>query len=143
MFLDFFFLYHDDLDCSELTFESRHAQIYFEIQLRRKLMLQSKPRKGGQIRFTHQQTVSLEEKFNCYNYLNSTDRRLLAQQLNLTERQVKTWFQNRRAKDRRLKSINQSINCENNQLDKCNNLNVNLKINGSHYFHPWSDDESE
>lgn len=102
-------------------------------------MLQSKPRKGGQIRFTHQQTVSLEEKFNCYNYLNSSDRRLLAQQLNLTERQVKTWFQNRRAKDRRLKSINQS-NCD-NQLDKSNNLTVNLKMNSNHYFHPWSDDD--
>ena len=71
--------------------------------MKRKLIAQSKPRKGGQIRFTHQQTIELEKKFDCFKYLTPSERRRLAKKLSLSERQVKTWFQNRRAKWRRVK----------------------------------------
>ncbi|BFF90316.1 hematopoietically-expressed homeobox protein HHEX [Drosophila madeirensis] len=58
-------------------------------------------RKGGQIRFTSQQTKNLEGRFASSKYLSPEERRHLALQLKLTDRQVKTWFQNRRAKWRR------------------------------------------
>ncbi|XP_058467955.1 hematopoietically-expressed homeobox protein HHEX [Malaya genurostris] len=58
-------------------------------------------RKGGQVRFTPQQTQSLERRFSNHKYLSPEDRRHLALQLKLSDRQVKTWFQNRRAKWRR------------------------------------------
>ncbi|XP_055524498.1 homeobox protein HEX homolog pha-2 [Wyeomyia smithii] len=58
-------------------------------------------RKGGQVRFTPQQTQNLERRFSNHKYLSPEDRRHLAVQLKLSDRQVKTWFQNRRAKWRR------------------------------------------
>lgn len=86
-------------------------------------------RKGGQVRFTPQQTQSLERRFANHKYLSPEDRKQLAAQLKLTDRQVgvwptmtryaihfsdisiyisnsqvKTWFQNRRAKWRRCQS---------------------------------------
>ncbi|KAI8129668.1 Hematopoietically-expressed homeobox protein HHEX [Lucilia cuprina] len=65
-------------------------------------------RKGGQIRFTSQQTKNLENRFNSSKYLSPEERRHLALQLKLTDRQVKTWFQNRRAKWRRANQAKRS-----------------------------------
>uniref|UniRef100_A0A914H4B2 Homeobox domain-containing protein n=1 Tax=Globodera rostochiensis TaxID=31243 RepID=A0A914H4B2_GLORO len=58
-------------------------------------------RKGGQIRFSNEQTDILESTFINKKYLNNAERKRLAKMLTLNERQVKTWFQNRRAKWRR------------------------------------------
>lgn len=58
-------------------------------------------RKGGQVRFTTAQTGALERRFNASKYLSPDERRALAATLRLSDRQVKTWFQNRRAKWRR------------------------------------------
>uniref|UniRef100_A0A8C6YGH2 Hematopoietically-expressed homeobox protein HHEX n=1 Tax=Naja naja TaxID=35670 RepID=A0A8C6YGH2_NAJNA len=60
-------------------------------------------RKGGQVRFSNDQTIELEKKFETQKYLSPPERKRLAKVLQLSERQVKTWFQNRRAKWRRLK----------------------------------------
>ncbi|XP_074662198.1 uncharacterized protein LOC141914794 isoform X2 [Tubulanus polymorphus] len=60
-------------------------------------------RKGGQVRFSNEQTADLEKKFDTQKYLSPPERKKLAKSLQLSERQVKTWFQNRRAKWRRLK----------------------------------------
>ncbi|KAI6188953.1 Homeobox domain protein [Aphelenchoides besseyi] len=60
-------------------------------------------RKGGQIRFTNEQTDALEHTFDNNKYLSNVQRRKLAKTLSLSERQVKTWFQNRRAKWRRVR----------------------------------------
>lgn len=45
-------------------------------------------RKGGQIRFTNEQTNALEQKFDNYKYLSLHERRKLAKKLQLSERQV-------------------------------------------------------
>ncbi|CAG9793525.1 unnamed protein product [Diatraea saccharalis] len=58
-------------------------------------------RKGGQVRFSAAQTGALERRFNASKYLSPDERRGLASTLRLSDRQVKTWFQNRRAKWRR------------------------------------------
>nr|KAG5714216.1 hypothetical protein BaRGS_018433 [Batillaria attramentaria] len=53
--------------------------------------------------FTIAQLTEMEKLFNSNKYL-STNRRLeLANRINLHEKQVKTWFQNRRMKEKRQK----------------------------------------
>lgn len=60
-------------------------------------------KKGGQVRFSNEQTVELEKTFEKQKYLSPPERKQIAKMLQLSERQIKTWFQNRRAKWRRLK----------------------------------------
>lgn len=47
--------------------------------------------------FTHAQLAYLERKFRCQKYLSVADRSDVADALNLSETQVKTWYQNRRS----------------------------------------------
>ncbi|XP_047526115.1 NK1 transcription factor-related protein 1 [Pieris napi] len=51
--------------------------------------------------FTHAQLAYLERKFRCQKYLSVADRGDVADALNLSETQVKTWYQNRRTKWKR------------------------------------------
>ncbi|KHJ99783.1 homeobox domain protein [Oesophagostomum dentatum] len=46
-------------------------------------------RKGGQIRFTNEQTDALEHKFDSHKYLSPQERKKLAKSLSLSERQVR------------------------------------------------------
>ena len=57
--------------------------------------LPRKPRKA-RTAFTDSQLQSLERAFDKQKYLSVQDRQELAAKLNLTDTQVKTWFQNRR-----------------------------------------------
>ncbi|XP_044137683.1 homeobox protein BarH-like 2 [Bufo gargarizans] len=56
-----------------------------------------KPRRSRTI-FTESQLMGLEKKFQKQKYLSTPDRLDLAQSLGLTQLQVKTWYQNRRMK---------------------------------------------
>lgn len=56
-----------------------------------------KPRRA-RTAFTYEQLVALENKFKTTRYLSVCERLNLALALNLTETQIKIWFQNRRTK---------------------------------------------
>ncbi|XP_054719126.1 homeobox protein EMX2-like [Uloborus diversus] len=62
-------------------------------------------RKPKRIRtaFSPSQLLTLEHAFEKNHYVVGTERKQLAQSLNLTETQVKVWFQNRRTKHKRQK----------------------------------------
>uniref|UniRef100_A0A240PN89 Homeobox domain-containing protein n=1 Tax=Anopheles epiroticus TaxID=199890 RepID=A0A240PN89_9DIPT len=53
--------------------------------------------------YTDQQRLELEKEFHYTRYITIRRKAELAQNLQLSERQVKIWFQNRRAKDRKQK----------------------------------------
>ena len=61
--------------------------------------------KRGRMRFTPEQVQVLERKFQEQHYLLPADRRILALALRMSERQVKTWFQNKRAQYKRTRPL--------------------------------------
>ena len=73
-------------DAENETGSSRRGNVYINKIRRRRTA------------FTSNQLKSLERKFHDKKYLTITERNNLAKGLNLTDTQVKTWFQNRRTK---------------------------------------------
>ncbi|XP_025901916.1 homeobox protein BarH-like 1 [Nothoprocta perdicaria] len=75
-----------------------------ELQLRGKLEAAAEPaaraKKGRRSRtvFTELQLMGLEKRFEKQKYLSTPDRIDLAESLGLSQLQVKTWYQNRRMK---------------------------------------------
>lgn len=72
-----------------------------------KVAVPRKKRKEGKIRrqrttFTNEQTLLLENEFRINEYIPRHRRYELAEHLQLSEIQIKIWFQNRRAKDKRI-----------------------------------------
>jgi hypothetical protein len=65
---------------------------------RRSLQNRELSLKKSRTSFTKGQIHKLEVKFNEQKYLTKLDRTRLARELGLTEKHVKTWFQNRRTK---------------------------------------------
>ncbi|KAJ8313429.1 hypothetical protein KUTeg_009017 [Tegillarca granosa] len=69
--------------------------------------LQRRKRRENRIRrqrttFTSEQTLKLEVEYNRSEYISRPRRYELAEILNLSESQIKIWFQNRRAKEKRI-----------------------------------------
>lgn len=54
--------------------------------------------------YTATQLIELEKRYKVTQFIGYAERHSLAESLELTERQVKIWFQNRRAKDKRIES---------------------------------------
>ncbi|ESO09578.1 hypothetical protein HELRODRAFT_153075, partial [Helobdella robusta] len=58
-------------------------------------------RKNSRPTFTGEQIFALERTFESVKYLTASERTSLAGQLNMSESQIKVWFQNRRTKWRK------------------------------------------
>ncbi|XP_055390115.1 homeobox protein B-H2-like [Condylostylus longicornis] len=65
----------------------------------------TKKQRKARTAFTDHQLQSLEKSFERQKYLSVQDRLELANQLNLSDTQVKTWYQNRRTKWKRQTAV--------------------------------------
>ncbi|XP_035479130.1 homeobox protein BarH-like 2 [Scophthalmus maximus] len=83
--------------CSEPSPSQTPLSISSESEAERGTPRLKKPRRSRTI-FTELQLMGLEKKFQKQKYLSTPDRLDLAQSLGLTQLQVKTWYQNRRMK---------------------------------------------
>jgi len=99
--------------------------------------------------FTWEQLKQMEETFKQKKYLCTEDRMILAQKLDLTDEQIKVWFQNRRQKwkkggskddevieysqyydlfsrDSHGQAVNQGHDSDNNNRDENNQRSINI-----------------
>merc|ERR1712117_44065 len=81
----------------------------------RETAAQRKQRKA-RTAFTDYQLQTLERSFEKQKYLSVQDRQELAAKLNLSDTQVKTWYQNRRTKWKRTSLTGHELLLEHNNL---------------------------
>ncbi|XP_076289613.1 homeotic protein caudal [Lasioglossum baleicum] len=87
----------------------RPAQVRSPYEWMKKSSYQSQPQPGKtrtkdkyRVVYTDHQRLELEKEFHYNRYITMRRKAELASNLDLSDRQVKIWFQNRRAKQRRL-----------------------------------------
>lgn len=83
-------------------------------------------RKPKRIRtaFSPSQLLKLEHAFESNQYVVGAERKALAQSLNLSETQVKVWFQNRRTKHKRMQQEDEKGNPGNGSTSERNSQNA-------------------
>ena len=73
--------------------------------------------------FSSHQTRELEREFGVCQYVTRRRRIELAYSLSLTEKQIKTWFQNRRVKERKQKKLSGGSGSDHVTNDPSNLMN--------------------
>ena len=85
----------------ELHLEGLSSRSSFNPRARQTVLSSRTTKSSKKVIFSEFQNEALEENFNFKEYLSPASRTWLANLLGLTKQQVVTWFQNRRAKERR------------------------------------------
>ena len=80
---------------------SSNVYQYAFLVVQRRRRRENRPRRQ-RTTFTSEQTLKLELEYSRADYITRPRRYELAEVLSLTESQIKIWFQNRRAKDKRI-----------------------------------------
>ena len=86
--------------------------------------------------FTDYQLQTLERSFEKQKYLSVQDRQELAAKLNLTDTQVKTWYQNRRTKWKRTTSVGLELLAESGNLQALHSIYSRAAATGQPNFFP-------
>ncbi|XP_066254294.1 barH-like 1 homeobox protein isoform X1 [Euwallacea similis] len=91
----------DEQQCPLTSEDAPYLPLQISDQSERNDVAKTRKPRRRRTAFTHAQLAFLERKFRCQKYLSVADRSDVADALNLSETQVKTWYQNRRTKWKR------------------------------------------
>ena len=92
--------------------------------------------------YTEPQRIELEKEFLYSKYITIKRKSELSQTLSLSERQIKIWFQNRRAKDRKT-SRKQRMDNNNNVTSTTRNLGDLLGMPSAAFSDETNEDEED
>ncbi|RVE41588.1 hypothetical protein evm_013764 [Chilo suppressalis] len=96
-----------------------------------KLCTRQKKPKRRRTAFTTDQVLEMEYYFRKKKYVTAQERHKLAKEMNLNERNIKVWFQNRRMKDKKESSNDSSSDTANSDVGTSSEFNGNKVMNTS------------